>query len=85
LLTGTLLFISGSCWACGLRRLLWSHGIVVRLLRSPELQTTLPNRCLMSIVDIGRLRNHVVWRLHDVWAFCGAENLTEEFRWTARV
>jgi len=28
----------------------------------------------MSIEDIGRLRKPVVWTLHDMWAFCGAEH-----------
>jgi glycosyltransferase involved in cell wall biosynthesis len=36
---------------------------------------------MMSIADIGRLRGPVVWTLHDMWAFCGAEHFTEEFRW----
>lgn len=36
---------------------------------------------MMSIADIGRLRGPVVWTLHDMWGFCGAEHLTEEFRW----
>lgn len=39
------------------------------------------NAEMMSIADIGRLRKHVVWTLHDMWAFCGAEHLTEDFRW----
>ena len=41
------------------------------------------NAEMMSIADIGRLRKPVVWTLHDMWAFCGAEHLTEEFRWKA--
>ena len=36
---------------------------------------------MMSIADIGRLRKPVVWTMHDMWGFCGAEHLTEEFRW----
>ncbi len=36
---------------------------------------------MMSIADIGRLRGPLVWTLHDMWAFCGAEHHTEEFRW----
>jgi glycosyltransferase involved in cell wall biosynthesis len=35
----------------------------------------------MSIADIGKLQGHIVWTLHDMWAFCGAEHFTEEFRW----
>lgn len=36
---------------------------------------------MLSIAEIGRLRKPVVWTLHDMWAFCGAEHYTEEFRW----
>jgi glycosyltransferase involved in cell wall biosynthesis len=31
---------------------------------------------MMSIADIGRLTKPVVWTLHDMWAFCGAEHYT---------
>lgn len=36
---------------------------------------------MMSISDLGRIRKPVVWTLHDMWAFCGAEHYTEDFRW----
>lgn len=36
---------------------------------------------LLSIKDIGRIRKAVVWTLHDMWAFCGAEHYTEDGRW----
>ncbi len=36
---------------------------------------------MLSIAEIGRLRKPVVWTLHDMWAFCGAEHYTEQFRW----
>lgn len=36
---------------------------------------------MLSVEDIGRLRKPVVWTLHDMWAFCGAEHYTEDFRW----
>jgi glycosyltransferase involved in cell wall biosynthesis len=36
---------------------------------------------MMSISDIGQLTKPVVWTLHDMWAFCGAEHYTEDFRW----
>jgi len=35
----------------------------------------------MSIADVGRLRQPVVWTLHDMWAFSGTEHFTEDFRW----
>jgi glycosyltransferase involved in cell wall biosynthesis len=39
------------------------------------------NNEMMSITDIGNLLKPVVWTLHDMWAFCGAEHYTESFRW----
>lgn len=36
---------------------------------------------MLSIPEIGRLQGPVVWTLHDMWAFCGAEHYTEDFRW----
>lgn len=36
---------------------------------------------MLSIVDIGRIRKPLVWTLHDMWAFCGAEHYTEDQRW----
>lgn len=36
---------------------------------------------MLSISDIGRLSRPVVWTLHDMWSFCGAEHYTEDFRW----
>jgi glycosyltransferase involved in cell wall biosynthesis len=36
---------------------------------------------MLSIADIGRIEKPVVWTLHDMWAFCGAEHYTEDFRW----
>lgn len=31
----------------------------------------------MSIKDIGLIKKPVVWTLHDMWAFCGAEHVTD--------
>ncbi|MDA3877560.1 MAG: glycosyltransferase, partial [Halothiobacillus sp.] len=36
---------------------------------------------MMSIADMGRIQKPVVWTLHDMWAFCGAEHYTEDQRW----
>ena len=36
---------------------------------------------MISVGDIGRLRKPVVWTLHDMWAFCGAEHYAEDSRW----
>jgi glycosyltransferase involved in cell wall biosynthesis len=36
---------------------------------------------MMSIADIGRLTKPVVWTLHDMWAFCGAEHYTDGLRY----
>lgn len=35
----------------------------------------------LSVGDIGRLRGPVVWTLHDMWAFCGAEHYSDDLRW----
>lgn len=39
------------------------------------------NHDTVSIADIGRLKKPVVWTLHDMWAFCGAEHVTADYRW----
>lgn len=39
------------------------------------------NAEMMSIADIGNIKKPVVWTLHDMWAFCGAEHYTEDYRW----
>jgi glycosyltransferase involved in cell wall biosynthesis len=39
------------------------------------------NHDTFSIKDIGRLKKPVVWTLHDMWAFCGAEHLALDNRW----
>lgn len=36
---------------------------------------------MMSVADIGKLKKPVVWTLHDMWGFCGAEHFPEDFRW----
>lgn len=36
---------------------------------------------MLSIADIGRIEKPIVWTLHDMWAFCGAEHYTDDFRW----
>lgn len=36
---------------------------------------------MLSVADIGQLRKPVVWTLHDMWVFCGAEHYTEDYRW----
>ncbi len=36
---------------------------------------------MLSIADIGRIRKPIVWTLHDMWAFCGAEHYTTDARW----
>jgi glycosyltransferase involved in cell wall biosynthesis len=32
----------------------------------------------LSIEDIGRIRKPLVWTLHDMWPFCGAEHYTDD-------
>jgi glycosyltransferase involved in cell wall biosynthesis len=36
---------------------------------------------MVSIRDIAAIRKPIVWTLHDMWAFCGAEHYTEDQRW----
>ncbi|MBV1905431.1 MAG: glycosyltransferase family 4 protein [Pseudomonadales bacterium] len=36
---------------------------------------------MFSIADIGRIRKPVLWTLHDMWAFCGAEHYSQDLRW----
>jgi glycosyltransferase involved in cell wall biosynthesis len=36
---------------------------------------------MLSIADIGRICKPIVWTLHDMWAFCGAEHVTHDHRW----
>lgn len=36
---------------------------------------------MLSIAEIGRIEKPVVWTLHDMWAFCGAEHLSWDNRW----
>jgi len=39
------------------------------------------NGVMLSIADIGRIKKTLVWTLHDMWAFCGAEHYTDNERW----
>ena len=39
------------------------------------------NREMMSVHDLSRIRKPVVWTLHDMWPFCGAEHYTQDCRW----
>jgi len=36
---------------------------------------------MLSIKDISKIKKPIVWTLHDMWAFCGAEHYTEDNRW----
>lgn len=40
------------------------------------------NAEMLSVADIGKLKKPVVWTLHDMWAFCGAEHINEDTRWS---
>ena len=39
------------------------------------------NREMLSIKNIGEIKKPIVWTLHDMWAFCGAEHYTNDYRW----
>ena len=36
---------------------------------------------MLSISDISSIKKPIIWTLYDMWAFCGAEHYTSEFRW----
>jgi len=36
---------------------------------------------MLSIADIARIRKPIVWTMHDMWAFCGAEHYSSDNRW----
>jgi glycosyltransferase involved in cell wall biosynthesis len=36
---------------------------------------------MLSIKDISQIKKPIVWTLHDMWAFCGAEHYTNDNRW----
>jgi len=38
-------------------------------------------REMISIKDISKIKKPIVWTLHDMWAFCGAEHYTNDNRW----
>lgn len=35
---------------------------------------------MLSVEDIARIEKPVVWTLHDMWSFCGAEHLSNDMR-----
>jgi glycosyltransferase involved in cell wall biosynthesis len=35
----------------------------------------------LSISDINKIKKPIVWTLHDMWGFCGAEHLSWDLRW----
>lgn len=39
------------------------------------------NKEMISIADLGKIKKPLVWTLHDMWPFCGAEHLTQDYRW----
>ena len=36
---------------------------------------------MISIEQIGKINKPIIWTLHDMWPFCGAEHYTLNFRW----
>lgn len=36
---------------------------------------------MLSVADIARIKKPLIWTLHDMWAFCGAEHYPEDERW----
>jgi glycosyltransferase involved in cell wall biosynthesis len=36
---------------------------------------------MISIADVSRIKKPIVWTLHDMWGFCGAEHVSYDVRW----
>jgi glycosyltransferase involved in cell wall biosynthesis len=36
---------------------------------------------MLSIADIPKITKPIVWTLHDMWGFCGAEHISYDSRW----
>lgn len=36
---------------------------------------------MLSIADVSLINKPLIWTIHDMWPFCGAEHNTNEFRW----
>lgn len=36
---------------------------------------------MLSVNNIKHISKPILWTLHDMWPFCGAEHYTEDFRW----
>lgn len=36
---------------------------------------------MLSVADIRKIRKPLVWTMHDMWLFCGAEHFTNDLRW----
>lgn len=37
---------------------------------------------MLSIKDLSKIKKPIVWTLHDMWPFCGAEHFTTDKRWS---
>jgi glycosyltransferase involved in cell wall biosynthesis len=85
-LGGNLMFLQKSPDANLHSMALLPSGLVDELNRSEAdvLNLHWINKEFVSIEDIGRLRKPLVWTLHDMWAFSGAEHQSsddESARW----
>jgi len=36
---------------------------------------------MLSISDINKIKKPIIWSLHDMWGFCGAEHISWDNRW----
>ena len=36
---------------------------------------------MISVSDISKIKKPIVWTLHDMWGFCGAEHISYDNRW----
>ena len=36
---------------------------------------------MISVSDLSKIKKPLVWTLHDMWGFCGAEHISYDRRW----
>ena len=36
---------------------------------------------MISVSDLSKIKKPLVWTLHDMWGFCGAEHISYDNRW----
>lgn len=63
---------------------LFSNYSLVRIINSSDADIVnlhWVQREMLSVKDLIKIRKPIVWTLHDMWAFCGAEHYVDNLRW----